>query len=162
MRHVTLLWHREEPVGICVFTSPALSLQQRNKFFGLSGKWSRARFQALNRQVLNLSRVVLHPSYRGAGIASEFIRRSCQSCSTPWIETLAQMGRIHPFFEKAGFVRVGASDRGNPSIESHSALYGVRKSKHGKKRLLTEETYRKSRHASPVYYVFDNRTRARG
>jgi ABC-type uncharacterized transport system YnjBCD ATPase subunit/GNAT superfamily N-acetyltransferase len=149
VRQVKLLWHGAEPIGICVFVSPPTSLKARNRYFGRSGRWNRESLQALNRQLLMLSRVVLHPTYRGAGLAAWFVRQCCEQSGYPWIETLAQMGHIHPLFERAGFVRVGSSSppRGR-SQAAHSALYG---------NPVTAETWRKSQHAAPVYYIFDNR-----
>ncbi|MBW3542540.1 MAG: hypothetical protein KY476_19940 [Planctomycetes bacterium] len=149
-------------IGICVFTAPPLSLRQRNRFFGLSGRWSSAGIAALNRQLVMLSRVVLDPTFRGAGIAADFIRASCRACPWPWIETQAEMGRLSPFFEKAGFVRVGAAPGQRRSRTAHSAIYGTRRGPRGTKALLTEATHRKSRYARPVYYVFDNRAEGRG
>jgi len=105
-----------------------------------------------------LSRVVLHPTYRGAGIAAAFIRRSCQLSGFRWIETLAQMGHVNPFFERAGFVRVGTSHVKHSSRWSHSRVYGG--GRHGGTGLVTPETHRKSRYAAPVYYIFDNRQRS--
>lgn len=157
---MTLLWDGSEPIGICVFGSPALSLRPRNRYFGLSGRWSRTQLQALNRQLVTLSRVVLHPTYRGAGMAAAFIRQSCRACPWPWIEALAQMGHMHPFFEKAGFVRAGSCRATKRrSIEGHSAIYGGGGGRHGRGRQVTQETHEKSRYAEPVYYVFDNRGR---
>jgi GNAT superfamily N-acetyltransferase len=158
-KFVTLLWHGEEPIGICVFTTPAIALRQRSRFFGLSGRWSRVKLQALNRQLLTLSRVVIHPTYRGAGIASRFIRRSCEASGYPWIEALAQMGHVNPFFERAGFVRVGVTKPASRSRAGHSAIYGGNR-RTGKRRLVSQETNEKSRYAEPVYYVFDNRSGA--
>lgn len=114
----------------------------------------------LGRWLVHLSRVVLHPSYRGAGLAAEFVRRTCAACPWPWIETLAEMGHLHPLFERAGFVKVGQSDVVRPSRAAHSALYGTRRNRHGQKQLVSPETYHKSRFAHPVYYIFDNRVRA--
>jgi hypothetical protein len=158
---VTLLWHRDEPIGICVFTSPALALAARSKFFGLTGRWSSVKVAALNRQLVTLSRVVLHPTYRGAGIAAAFIRASCRSCPWPWIETLAEMGRLNPFFERAGFTKVSRSLRSDRDTEKgsrakHSAIYGGRR---GRGR-LSAETHAKSRYAEPVYFIFENREHA--
>lgn len=150
-----MLWHGDEPIGICVFSSPPKSLRQRSRYFGLSGRWSKWRLQALNAQIVMLSRVVLHPTYRGAGLAADFIRASCRACPWPWIETLTEMGHFHPFFEKAGFVRVGRSTAKRRSRADHSALYVGRRSK-----LLSRESHEKSRYAEPVYYVFDNRESA--
>jgi len=166
VRHVTVLWHGREPIGICVFTSPALALAQRSRYFGLSGRWSKVRVQALNRQLVTLSRVVLHPTYRGAGIAAAFIRASCRSCPWPWIESLAEMGRLNPFFERAGFRRVGVNvsrslgsdrDTGKRSRAKHSAIYGGRRHGETRRRLVTVETHEKSRYAEPAYFIFDNR-----
>jgi uncharacterized protein len=158
-KFVTLLWHGEEPVGICVFTAPAISLRQRGRFFGLSGRWSRVKLQALNRQLVTLSRVVLHPTYRGAGIASRFIRRSCEASGYPWIEVLAQMGHVNPVFERAGFQRVGVTRSAGRTRAEHSEIYGGNR-RRGPRRLVSRETSDKSRYAEPVYYVFDNRRNA--
>lgn len=158
---MNLLWHGHEPIGICVFTSPPKSLSQRNRFFGRSGAWNSTTMQVVNRQITMLSRVVLHPVWRGAGIAHRFVRRCCELSPFPWIETLTEMGHFNPFFERAGFVRVGVSDPGERSRESHSSLYGSRQ-RHGRqKALLSRETFEKSRHAHPVYYIFDNRENCR-
>ena len=155
VKRVSVLWHGEEKIGICVFASPPISLSQRNRFFGLNGGWSRTSLRALNSQLVTLSRVVLHPSYRGAGLAAWFIRESCQACPWPWIETLAQMGHLNPFFEKAGFVRVGVTQSKNQSRTGHSAIYGGNRNGQTK---ISRETHEKSRHSQPVYYVFDNRS----
>jgi GNAT superfamily N-acetyltransferase len=157
---VTVLWHGDEPIGICVFACPARSLRCRNDYFGLRGGWSKLRMQRLNQQLMTLSRVVLHPTYRGAGLSAAFVRASCQAQSVPWIEALAEMGHLNPFFERAGFERVGVSTPTTRSRAQHSALYGANCDKTGRRRLLAKETYEKSRHAAPVYYIYDNRRRA--
>ena len=155
---MTVLWHDEQPVGIAVFTSPPMALTQRSKYFGLSGQRSRVKMQALNRQLVTLSRVVLHPTYRGAGLAAWFVNASCRACPWPWIEALAEMGHLNPFFERAGFVRVGVTRRKEQrSRRGHSAIYGGRLDQQGRRRLVSAETHEKSRYAEPVYYVFDNR-----
>jgi GNAT superfamily N-acetyltransferase len=128
----------------------------RNQFFGRSGRWGRTTLRALNQQIVLLQRVVLHPTYRGAGIAAAFVRRACELCPSPWIETLSQMGHINPFFEKAGFVRVGVCNPLNRNRRDHSALYGGKR-RHAGQGLISQETFEKSRYANPVYYIFDNR-----
>ena len=169
LRFLTVLWHGPEPdaggntdavpAGMCVFTVPALSLSLRNRFFGRRGRWSKRDLRAMNAQLCLLQRVVLHPTYRGAGVAGAFVRRSCELCPWPWVETLTELGHIHPLFERAGFVRVGETAvKASRSRESQSQLYGCKR-KHGRA-LISDATFRKSRHARPVYYVFDNRERA--
>ncbi|QDT67054.1 hypothetical protein V22_43260 [Calycomorphotria hydatis] len=110
----------------------------------------------MNRQLVHLSRIVIHPTYRGAGLGAAFLKTSCRHCPFPWIESLAEMGRIHPFFEKAGFRRVGSTKIKHSNRKKHSAIYGAPQ-KRGK-RLVSEETFRKSRNANPVYYILDNRS----
>jgi hypothetical protein len=154
------LWRGEEPIGICVFVSPPISLKLRNQFFGRSGRWSREGLKSLNHSVVMLQRVVIHPTYRGAGIAAAFVRRACELCPYPWIETLTQMGHVNPFFEAAGFTRVGVVAARVCSRREHSALYGGKR-RHGQA-LISRETFEKSRYSNPVYYIFDNRAAGGG
>lgn len=149
-----LLWHDQEPIGICIFSTPAASLTLRSRYFGLTHPRSRLSLTALNEQLWLLQRVVLAPTYRGAGIAAAFVRRACELCPVDWIETLSAMGQANPFFERAGFVRVGVIRKPwrTPRSASHGAYGGPRHS-------LTAESIAKSQHSEPVYYVFDNRAR---
>lgn len=157
-----MLWHGARPIGICVFCAPMLNLRPRNRFFGTGGSAGRLALRALNRQLVVLSRVVLQPTYRGAGLAAAFIRCSCQTCPWPWIEALTEMGHLNPFFERAGFVRAGLSSGRHDTRRQYSVLYGgLHRGRSGSRRrraaTVTEETFQKSRFARPVYYVFDNR-----
>ena len=155
VRFMTLLWHGQEPIGMCVLGSAPMSLRPRNEYFGRTGSWNRTQLRMLNRQLAIVSRVVLHPTYRGAGVAAAFVRRTCELSPFRWIEALAQMGHINPFFEKAGFVRAGVSAAANKSRQQHSAIYGGRQ-KHDEPK-LSQESHEKSQFARPVYYIFDNR-----
>lgn len=160
-KFIMVLWHVDVPIGICVFVSPPISLALRNQFFGSSGRWRRLSLQALCRQLVLLQRVVIHPTYRGAGIAAKFVRRACELCPIPWIETLSQMGHINPFFENAGFQRVGVCQLPHRSRRGHSRLYGGNR-QHAQETLLTPETCEKSQHSQPVYYIYDNRPKDSG
>ncbi len=156
-RRVVLLWHGSQPAGICVFASPAASLTLRTRFFGLHRPRTRDHLAALNRQLWVLARVVLHPTYRGAGVAAAFVRRACQTCPVPWVETLSAMGRVNPFFERAGFVRVGVVRKGGRAGSRQRPEGGGGAYAGG--RGLSAESAAKSRFSEPVYYVFDNRNR---
>lgn len=152
VKRVVVLKHADEPVGVCVFTTPAASLTLRTRFFGLTNPRSRVALAALNEQLWLLARVVLHPTYRGAGIAAGFVRQACRSCPVPWVETLTAMGHANPFFERAGFIRVGVIRRGK-NAKRYGGQFAARQS------TCTRETAEKSRYSEPVYYVFDNRRR---
>ena len=94
-----------------------------------------------------------------AGIAGAFIRRSCELCPYPWVETLTELGHISPLFERAGFVKVPTPPRKRGDLAGHSAVYGSPTGRPGRKvkRSVSAETHRKSRFADPIYYIFDNR-----
>jgi ABC-type lipoprotein export system ATPase subunit/GNAT superfamily N-acetyltransferase len=153
VRRVVLLWHEREPIGVCVFATPAASLGLRSRCFDLKGARSRVALTALNRQLWLLSRVVLHPTYRGAGVGSAFVRRALETCPVAWIETLSAMGHANPFFERAGFKRIGVIRKQKKLKSRYGGMYarkGLR---------VSDETVQKSRFSEPVYYVFDNRDR---
>lgn len=61
------------------------------------------------------------------------------------------MGRVNPFFERAGFVRVGVIRKDGERRPQHGA--------YGGRRRVSAETAAKSRFSEPVYYLFDNRDR---
>jgi len=149
VKRVVLLRHGPDPIGICVFTAPAAALAVRTRYFGIAAPRSRLALQALNEQLWLLSRVVLHPTYRGAGIASGFVRWACQTSPVPWIETLTAMGHANPVFERAGFVRAGVVRKPRDG-KGYGGQFGPTGRCDG-------ETRRKSRWSEPVYYVFDNR-----
>jgi len=92
-------------VAVLVESMPALSCRLRD--VALPGRytgWSdrRAAARLLNAEVRCISRVVVHPQWRGLGLAVDLVRRALASMTTPYTEALAAMGRVHPFFERAG------------------------------------------------------------
>ena len=143
-------------MGICVFCSPAASLSLRTRYFNLSNPRGEASLDALNRQLWCLSRVVLHPTYRGLGVAAPFVRRACELCPVDWVETLTVLGQTNPFFERAGFVRVGQI-RKSPGQGTRSGAYGTRKRRAAQRDGKGEGADL----GEPVYLVFDNRGRDR-
>jgi ABC-type ATPase with predicted acetyltransferase domain len=152
VKRVVLLKHGPTPVAVCVFCTPAASLSLRSRFFGLKGRRTKQSMRALNEQLWLLSRVVIHPTYRGAGLAAGFLREACATCPVDWIETLSAMGHANPVFEKAGFTRVGVIRKD---------LSPTRDGQYGSKQVhLIDETRRQSEWSEPVYYVRDNRVDA--
>ena len=61
----------------------------------------------LNRQVRTISRVVIDPPWRGAGLAVRLVRFALKhpEPEVQLTEALAAMGRVSPFFERAGMQR---------------------------------------------------------
>ena len=138
------------PIGIAVFVSPPMSLRGRNRYFGRRGRWGRLEIRLMNRQLVSLQRLVLHPTYRGVGLAVPFLEAACEASGVRWVETLSELGATLPVFERAGFTRVGRSglSREHRSRAGHSALYGGRP--------VSVETFRKSAESDPVYFIRRN------
>lgn len=62
----------------------------------------RRALRRLNRDVRCISRVVVDPACRGLGLATRLVRTYLASPQTPATEAIAMMGRLCPFFERAG------------------------------------------------------------
>jgi GNAT superfamily N-acetyltransferase len=66
----------------------------------------REHLRFANNHLRTISRVIVHPQYRSLGLAVWLVRHLIDTCPTPWVEAIARMGRVHPFFEHAGMIRV--------------------------------------------------------
>ncbi|MBI1370290.1 MAG: hypothetical protein GC162_16770 [Planctomycetes bacterium] len=92
-------------VGVLIESLPALSCALRDaatrrRYAGWSDRGAGARL--LNREVRCISRVIVHPQWRGLGLAVRLVKWALATATTPCTEALAAMGRVHPFFELAG------------------------------------------------------------
>ncbi len=92
-------------VGVLVESMPLLRCRQRDAALG--GRYAsigcaRQRAKLINAELRCISRVVVHPQFRGLGLAVRLVKHALATASTPLTEALAAMGRVHPFFEKAG------------------------------------------------------------
>ena len=91
--------------AVLVESLPALSCQLRNvalgERFGAIANLSQ-RAILLNGEMRCISRVVVHPQWRGLGLAVRLVREALMTATTPYTEALAAMGHVHPFFERAG------------------------------------------------------------
>lgn len=59
----------------------------------------------LNREFRAISRVVVHPRFRGMGLAVRLVKHALANPETVYTESIAAMGRVHPFLQRAGMVR---------------------------------------------------------
>lgn len=67
----------------------------------------RAGLRRLNDEVETISRVVVHPTFRGMGLAGRLIRHVLRHSPMRFVEALAAMGKIHPLFDRAGMTCAG-------------------------------------------------------
>ncbi len=95
--------------GVLVVSPPSMRCRGRNqatrrRYLGPDHRRSLA---LLNAEIECISRVVVHPMYRGCGLATALVRHSVATAETPLVEALAVMGGVHPLFEAAGMSRIG-------------------------------------------------------
>ena len=91
--------------GVVVYTMPAANVAARNVATGgmFSGSGDRRlRLTAINRHIRCISRVIIDPRYRGLGLASHLVRETMPRLGVAIVEAMAVMGRVNPFFERAG------------------------------------------------------------
>ena len=96
---------RQQTVAVLIESLPSLSCRMRDWALNERyGSWldPRQRATLLNREVRVISRVVVHPCWRGLGLAVRLVRQALAQPTTLYTEALAAMGRVNPFFERAG------------------------------------------------------------
>jgi N-acetylglutamate synthase-like GNAT family acetyltransferase len=113
------LLFNDELIGVIVYSHSYLNLKPRNMVFGeryvyTPGEFHKARL--INEEIARISRVVIHPKFRGVGLGAFLVRETMPKVAAKVIETLAVMARYNPFFEKAGMIRVDYK-RDDASIE---------------------------------------------
>ena len=91
-------------VGVLAYPTPASHARERA--LGLSGPRYGPKLEFVNRHVRTIARVIVHPQFRGLGVAALLVRRMCYECPTRYVEAMAAMGDVHPFFERGGMTRV--------------------------------------------------------
>ncbi|MFP4355471.1 MAG: hypothetical protein ACLFUJ_10165 [Phycisphaerae bacterium] len=162
VRQVVLLFDGTQPAGICVLGPGPLSSSARNRLFGLDRLPRRIAAEVVNRHFVSVTRLVLAPRWRGAGIASRFLRAVACQCDVPWVELASEMGHLSRFAEAAGFVAIG---RGRDHLRTAGG--GIAPADPGRRGgaysaanctpATRRQQARRRRFSRPVCYLFDNR-----
>lgn len=92
------------PVGVIIYSTAPAVLELRNIatnhiFAGLDRS---TKLGLINANIRRISRVIIESRFRGLGLASRLVRETMPLVNVPIVETLAVMGWVNPFFEKAG------------------------------------------------------------
>ena len=98
-------------VGVLAWPTPASLARER--VLGLGGPRYGAKLGFVNAHVRTISRVIVHPQFRGLGLAARLVRRICEECPTRYVEAFAAMGEVHPLFERGGMRRVAPARDGD-------------------------------------------------
>ena len=90
--------------AVAVVSPPVLQCRLRNAVTGGRYCHSPRRLAGgrLNAEVETISRVIVHPMYRGQALAVRLVRHVLATTPMAMVEALAVMGRYHPFFERGG------------------------------------------------------------
>ncbi len=94
-------------VGVLLRSLPSLGCQLRDytTSYRYRGIGAKATAAMLNHEFRTIRRVVIDPRWRGLGLAVQLVRHALEHPETIFTEALAVMGRVHPFFERAGMAR---------------------------------------------------------
>jgi len=103
----------DETIGVLVVSHPTLNGAWRELAWPgrYAGGSKRAHAARLNAEVRCLSRVIVDPRYRGFGVARAMVRAYLDDPMTPATEAIAAMGRVCPFFKRAGMVEYELTPR---------------------------------------------------
>jgi len=92
------------PIAVLVESLPVLSCSLRDVAMG--GRYghlpARPRSALRMQEMRCISRVIVDPRCRGMGLAVRLVRHALATAATRYTESLAVMGRVHPFHERAG------------------------------------------------------------
>ncbi|MEX0777923.1 MAG: hypothetical protein WD042_19650 [Phycisphaeraceae bacterium] len=95
----------EHPAAVLVESLPSLACRMRDAALGNrygAIRNLRQRALLLNSELRCISRVVVHPQWRGLGLAVRLVRHALTTATTLYTEALAAMGKVNPFFTRAG------------------------------------------------------------
>lgn len=101
---------RDKTIGVVAYTLPHLALKARFKAFPhLTELWRKSRkgyLNHINKAFRRLARIIIHPKYRGIGLAVKLVKETMPLLDVPYVECIAVMAKYNPFLEHAGMVRV--------------------------------------------------------
>jgi len=101
--HKFKLTHHGRTIGIILYGPSFMNLRYRNQLFPEYNK----NIKKVNAEILRITRIIIHPKYRGVGLAQELIRLTMPMVNKRIVETIAAIAQYNPFFEKAGMKLVG-------------------------------------------------------
>jgi ABC-type ATPase with predicted acetyltransferase domain len=110
-----------EVAAVLVISPPLIGVGGRDVATG--GRYgtgdAREAIARLNAEVECISRVVVEPTYRSLHLAVRLVRHALRTSPAAVVESLAVMGRVHPFFELAGMTGWYVGGPGRPVYYNH-------------------------------------------
>lgn len=96
--------------GVAVVSWPAPCNLGRQIYFRTRDSPFGQRLHWINQHLRTISRIIIHPQFRGIGLATDLVQHILTTNTTRFIEATSKMAAIHPFFERAGMRRVPLRD----------------------------------------------------
>ena len=106
-----------ELVGVIVYTYPSIRVAGRKAAVGYIPD-----IDEINRDWALISRVIIHPKYRGIGLGTRIIAETLPLVDRKHVELIAVMAQYNPFAEKAGMTPVQIS---TPNESIPEAIEGL-------------------------------------
>jgi len=107
IKNIYKMTFNNEVIGVTVITYPHLALKGRNIYTNKKySKMTKAICTEINKKFECIARIILHPKYRGLGLAYHFLKKYFELSNSKYIETVAVMANYTPFFERAGMIKV--------------------------------------------------------
>jgi ABC-type lipoprotein export system ATPase subunit/GNAT superfamily N-acetyltransferase len=91
------LTHKDQTIGIIAYTYPAIRGSGRKKAVRY-----HPTLKEINQDWALISRVIIHPKYRGIGLGTHIIQATLPMQGRKHVELVAVMAQYHPFAERAG------------------------------------------------------------
>lgn len=88
--------------GVAVLSYPTLRCLARERALGWEGLSNQEKGRRANAEVRTIRRVIVHPTFRGAGVACALIRCVLYHHPVRWMEGISVMERVAPVFGRAG------------------------------------------------------------
>ena len=113
---------RKRVIAVAVLTFPTPNQRARERLvlpprLRRRSRYGRKRLRFINSRIRRIARVIVHPQFRSIGVATRLVRRVLLRCPTRYVEAVAAMGEVVPFFHRAGMTRVA------PVGEERSAYF---------------------------------------
>lgn len=106
---------RRQLIAVGVLSYPPLSCHIRRQALHLGCVPEPLRWAYLNRHLRTISRVIVHPQFRGLGLATLVVRRLLALSPTRYTEAISRLASHHPLFVRAGMPCLDSGSLGSPA-----------------------------------------------